>query len=201
MKTLILIDVQNDFMPGGALPVAKGDLIVPTINNLQAKFDLIIATQDWHPSNHKSFAVNHRAKKPFEKINLNGLEQTLWPAHCVQGTKGADFHSDLETNQIEAIFRKGTDPEMDSYSGFYDNGHQKATGLTGYLREKKADILYFSGLCTDICVYFSIQDALTAGFNCVLIEDASCPLDEANYQSFKPKLLQQGVKILKSSEI
>jgi nicotinamidase/pyrazinamidase len=201
MKTLIIIDVQNDFMPGGSLAVSKGDLIVPVINALQAKFDLVIATQDWHPANHKSFAANHVNKKPFEKIILNGLEQILWPDHCVQGTKGADFHSELETNLIEAIFRKGMNPEIDSYSGFYDNGRQKSTGLAGFLREKKAETLYFSGLCTDICVYYTIQDALTAGFNCVLIEDASCPLDSKGFHKIKTKLLQQGVEIVESQEI
>ncbi len=201
MKALIIIDVQNDFMPGGSLAVTKGDLIIPVINTLQAKFDLVIATQDWHPANHKSFAANHVNKKPFEKIILNGLEQLLWPDHCVQGTKGAEFHPELKTNLIEAIFRKGMNPEMDSYSGFYDNGHQKSTGLAGFLREKKTETLYFSGLCTDICVYFTIQDALAAGFKSVLIENASCPLDSKQVYKIKTKLLQQGVEIVEAEKI
>ncbi len=201
MKTLVIVDAQNDFMPGGALAVSQGDLIIPVINALQEKFDLIIATQDWHPANHKSFAANHAGKRPFDKINLNGFEQVLWPIHCVQETKGAQFHSDLKTNLIEAIFRKGMNPEIDSYSGFYDNQHQKTTGLAGFLREKKAKDLYFAGLCTDICVYFTIQDALSEGFKCFLIEDACRPLDLDNYQKIKTSLLQQGVKILKASEM
>lgn len=201
MKTLIIIDVQNDFMPGGSLAVPNAELIIPVINRLQAKFNLVIATQDWHPANHNSFAANHFNKKPFEKIILHGLEQILWPEHCVQGTKGAEFHPELETNRIEAIFRKGMNPEIDSYSGFYDNGRQKTTGLAGFLGEKKAKTLYFCGLCTDICVYFTIQDAVTAGFNCVLIEDASSALDSNRVHKIKTKLLQQGVEIVDSQEI
>ncbi len=118
MKTLIILDVQNDFMPRGSLAVANGHLIVPVINGLLPKFDLIVATQDWHPVNHKSFASNHRGKKPYEKIMLHGKEQILWPNHCVQGTAGAELHPALATNPIEAIFRKGLNPEIDSYSGF-----------------------------------------------------------------------------------
>lgn len=200
MDALILIDIQNDFMPGGALAVEQGDRIIPIINALQAKFDLVIATQDWHPANHKSFASNHPHRKSFEKISLAGLEQTLWPDHCMQGTKGAEFHPGLDLRPVEAIFRKGMDPEIDSYSGFYDNGHQKSTGLAGFLREKKAKKLYFAGLCSEICVYYSISDALAEGFACGLIEDASCPLDQNHFQEIKAKLLQQGVTILKSTD-
>ncbi len=178
MKTLILIDVQNDFMPYGALPVAEGDQIVPIINKIIYKFDLVVATQDWHPKNHISFASNHKDKKPFDVMDLDGFKQTLWPDHCVQGTSGAEFHPDLETKPIEAIFRKGTNPNIDSYSGFYDNLHKKNTGLAGYLREKKAKDLYFVGLATDYCVYYSIIDALKEGFNVYLIEDATRAIDK-----------------------
>jgi nicotinamidase/pyrazinamidase len=201
MNTLIIIDVQNDFMPGGSLAVTKSDLIIPVINALQTKMDLVIATQDWHPANHKSFASNHSNKKPFEKIIFAEKEQILWPDHCIQGTVGAEFHPQLEIRPIEAIFRKGTNPEIDSYSGFYDNDHQKTTGLAGFLHEKKVSKLYFSGLCADICVYFTIQDALTEGFNCILVEDASCPLDINNYRKIKTELTQQRVKIVNSLEI
>ena len=124
MNALIIVDVQNDFMPGGALPVAGGDKIVPVLNEIQMHFDLVVATQDWHPAGHKSFASMHPGKKPFEVIDLYGLEQTLWPDHCIQGTIGAAFSSQLNMNKAEAIFRKGTNPEIDSYSGFYDNGHK-----------------------------------------------------------------------------
>jgi nicotinamidase/pyrazinamidase len=198
MRTLIIVDVQNDFMPNGALSVKNGDHIVPVINGLLSKFDLVVATQDWHPKNHKSFASNHLGKKTFETILLHGIEQTLWPDHCVQGTFGAEFQPDLETRPIAAIFRKGMDVEKDSYSGFYDNYSQKGTGLAGYLREKGAKELYFCGLCADICVYFSIKDAIKEGFNCCLIEDATYPFNVKRFQKIKEELLQKGVVILKS---
>lgn len=121
MKTLIIGDVQNDFMPGGSLAVPEGDAIIAVINHISKKFDLVVAIQDWHPPQHKSFASNHKGKQPLETIDLNGIPQTLWPDHCVQGTSGADFHTGLDTRPVEAIFRKGVDPETDSYSAFYDN--------------------------------------------------------------------------------
>ncbi|ACJ20053.1 bifunctional nicotinamidase/pyrazinamidase [Coxiella burnetii] len=201
MKTLIIVDVQNDFMAGGSLEVPNANAIIPIINNLQDKFDLIVATQDWHPANHKSFASNHPGKKPFEKIMLHGLEQTLWPDHCVQGSVGALFHPELETRPIEAIFRKGTDPEIDSYSAFYDNGHYKSTGLAGFLREKGARQLFFCGLCADICVYFTIKDAIAEGFICYLIEEATCPLDKLAFKEVKTELLNNQVNIIHHKEI
>lgn len=201
MKTLIIVDVQNDFMPGGALEVRKGDVIVPVINRILPKFDLVVATQDWHPSSHKSFAINHSNKKEFEVIQLNGLEQKLWPPHCIQGTAGAEFHRDLQTNSIEAIFRKGMDEEIDSYSGFYDNGHQKSTGLAGYLREKGAKDLFFCGLAADICVYFTLLDALKEGFNTTLIEDAAVPLLMEHYDDVKADIRSKKGKVIASEEI
>ncbi len=201
MKTLIIVDVQIDFMPGGALEVKGGDRIIPVINKILPQFDLVVATQDWHPGNHKSFAVNHSGKKEFEIIELNGLEQKLWPPHCVQETIGADFHPDLKTGRIEAIFRKGMDPEIDSYSGFYDNGHKKSTGLSGYLREKGATQLYFCGLAADICVYFSLLDALKEGFSATLIEDAAVPLIPEEFGRIKDDIQQKGGKIISSNEL
>lgn len=201
MKTLVIIDVQNDFMPNGALAVPNGDRIVPIINKVLGQFDLIVATQDWHPVNHKSFASNHIGKKPFETIMLGGLEQVLWPNHCVQGTVGAEFYPSLETRGIAAIFRKGMDLDIDSYSGFYDNGRQISTGLTGYLHDKGAKELYFCGLCADICVYFTIKDAINEGFRCSLIEDATCPLNELKFITLREELLYKGTKILKSVEL
>lgn len=201
MKTLIIVDAQIDFMPGGALEVKGGDRIIPVINKILPQFDLVVATQDWHPRNHKSFAVNHSGKKEFEIIELNGLEQKLWPPHCVQETKGADFHPDLKTGRIEAIFRKGMDPEIDSYSGFYDNGHKKSTGLSGYLREKGATELYFCGLAADICVYFSLLDALKEGFSATLIEDAAVPLIPEEFGRIKDDIQQKGGKIISSNEL
>ena len=201
MKTLILIDVQNDFMPGGSLPVPHGNEIVPVINKLIPRFDLVVATQDWHPQTHKSFASNHKGKNLFEKIDLNGLEQTLWPDHCVQNTVGAEFHPKLDPERIEAIFRKGMDPEIDSYSGFYDNGHKKTTGLAGYLREKGAKEVYFCGLAADICVYFTLMDALKYGFSATLIEDASRPLDIEGFRKLKETIKEKGANIITSEEL
>lgn len=194
MKTLIIVDVQKDFMPGGTLSVPNGDRIVPIINKLIPKFDLIVATQDWHPENHKSFASNHKGKKPFETTTVNGLEQTLWPDHCVQGSDGANFHNDLNMKPIEAIFRKGMNVEIDSYSGFYDNNHQKSTGLAGYLRDKGANELYFCGLAADICVYFSMLDALKENFKVNFLFQATKPLNPDNFSKQIVELTQMGVK-------
>lgn len=201
MKTLIIVDAQLDFMPGGALPVKGGDKIIPVINKILPEFDLVVATQDWHPTKHKSFAVNHSGKKEFEVIDLNGLEQKLWPPHCIQGTKGAEFHPDLEVRPVEAIFRKGMDVEIDSYSGFYDNGHRKSTGLAGYLKDKEAVDLYFCGLAADICVYFTLLDALRLGFSATLIEDAAIPLDVENFPAIKKDILEKGGKIIDSKDL
>lgn len=201
MKTLILVDVQNDFTAGGALAVPGGDGIIEPINRIQDRFELVIATQDWHPLDHVSFASNHEGKKPFDVIDLNGMEQTLWPNHCIQGSRGAEFHPGLETNRIETVFRKGMAREIDSYSGFYDNGHRKTTGLAGYLREKGAEDLYFGGLAADICVYFTIRDALEKGFKATLIADAVCPLVEEEYDEKRRELREQGVDIIKSGEL
>jgi nicotinamidase/pyrazinamidase len=196
MKTLVIVDVQNDFMPGGRLEVPHGDMIVPVINRIQEYFDLVVATQDWHPKNHKSFASNHSNKTPFEKISFHGRQETVWPDHCVQGSKGAEFHPDLETRKISAIFRKGMDPEIDSYSGFYDNGHQISTGLSGYLKEKGVTEIHFCGLAADICVYYTIMDSLKEGFSATLIEDASRPLNNDDFVIKKTKLLKMGVRVV-----
>lgn len=154
MKTLVIVDVQNDFIPGGALAVPGGDEIIDLINQLQPRFELIIATQDWHPVNHSSFAASHAGKNEFEKIEWQGQQQVLWPLHCVQNTDGANFHPDLETSRIETIFRKGTNVKIDSYSGFYDNAHLKSTGLSGYLKEKGATDLLFLRTCRRVLCLF-----------------------------------------------
>ncbi|MDR5591474.1 bifunctional nicotinamidase/pyrazinamidase [Christiangramia sp. SM2212] len=201
MKTLIIIDVQNDFMPGGALAVSDGDKIVPLLNDIQQKFDLVIATQDWHPEKHASFATSHKNGNEFEVIDLNGIQQVLWPEHCIQNSYGAKFHSDLETSGIETIFRKGTDISIDSYSGFYDNAHLKSTGLTGYLREKGAKELYFVGLAAEYCVKFSILDALEEGFSATLIENGTRALSEDAFKNAKTDIVNKGGKIIDSSEL
>ncbi len=201
MKTLLIIDIQNDFIPGGSLEVPFSDRVIPLINSIQGHFDLVLATQDWHPQDHISFASGHPGKKVFDTIDLNGNEQTLWPDHCVQGTPGAMFHPDLETDRIAAIFRKGMNPAVDSYSGFYDNMHQISTGLSGYLRDKGATDLYFCGIAGDICVYHSINDAIDEGFRATLIEDASAALNRETFEAQKKELKGKGVCIISSREI
>ena len=201
MKTLILIDVQNDFMPGGPLEVPDGNLIVPVINKILPSFDLVLATQDWHPKDHTSFASNHFEKKPFERIELQGMLQTLWPDHCIQGSEGAELQGEINTNPIATIFRKGMDSEIDSYSGFYDNNHLLSTGLAGYLKEKAITELHFCGLAADICVYYSILDSILEGFSAVLIEDASRPLYRDKFDDTKCELAKLGVRIIKSNEL
>ena len=190
MKALILIDIQQDFMPNGALAVDQGDQIIPIVNILMTKYNYIVATQDWHPENHISFASNHLDKNPFDTIEINGKPQTLWPAHCVAGSEGADFHKELKTNLITAIFRKGTDNQIDSYSGFYDNHHLKSTGLAGYLKELKITELHFAGLAADYCVYYSIKDALEAGFKVKLYEKATRAISVKNFEKQKKELLK-----------
>ncbi len=196
MKTLVIVDVQNDFTPGGALAVPNGDEIVGVVNTLEDRFDLVVATQDWHPPDHVSFASNHEGKQEFDEIEVDGMSQTLWPDHCVQGTQGAAFHPKLDLKPVEAIFRKGTDPRIDSYSGFFDNGRKKTTGLAGYVREKEATDLYFCGLAAEICVAFTLRDALELGFASTLIEDATRPLDPEDFQNAKRELLRKGAKIV-----
>jgi nicotinamidase/pyrazinamidase len=198
MKTLIMIDVQNDFMPGGPLAVPGGDMIVPVINRIQSHFDLVLATQDWHPVTHKSFASNHFGTKPFDRIVLHGTLQTLWPDHCIQGTAGAELDKAVESNRIAAIFRKGMDPEIDSYSGFYDNNHQLSTGLAGYLKDKGVHEIYFCGLAADICVYYTILDSILEGFSATFIEDASSPLYPEKFDDIKCELAKVGVRIISS---
>jgi nicotinamidase/pyrazinamidase len=173
MKTLILIDIQNDFLPGGALAVPEGGLIVPEVNALLPRYDLILATQDWHPANHASFAANHPGRSVFEQIDLDGLSQTLWPVHCVQNTGGALFAPGLDTRRITRVFQKGTHAHIDSYSGFYDNGHRAATGMAGWLRDAGVAAFDVAGLATDYCVKFTVLDALTEGF-AVTVISAAC---------------------------
>ncbi|MBD0368545.1 MAG: bifunctional nicotinamidase/pyrazinamidase, partial [Flavisolibacter sp.] len=197
----LLIDIQNDFLSGGALAVHDGNVIIPIVNSIQDKFDLVVATQDWHPHNHKSFASQHRGKKVFETIELNGMQQVLWPDHCVQGTPGADFSNQLVPNKIEAIFRKGTDPEIDSYSGFYDNGHLKATGLSHYLKGKGVKEVYIAGLAGDYCVYYSAKDALAEGFGTYVVEDATRPIDKKGFEEAKTDILNRGGFIIQSHSI
>ncbi len=183
MKALLIIDMQLDFMPGGALAVPKADELIPVVNRLQTQFELVVATQDWHPEGHMSF-----------------IPTGPWPRHCVQGTQGAMLHPELHTHQIAAIIRKGMDKNRDCYSAFYDTEHEKGTGLAEFLRAYGVTQIHFCGLCADVCVYFSIVDAFQAGFECVLIDDATIAVDESDFQKKRNSLLQKGVKCMLSSD-
>lgn len=201
MKTLIVVDLQKDFIPGGYLPVPKGDEIVTLINGIVSKFDLVVATQDWHPANHLSFASNHEGRKPFEEIMLDGLTQTLWPDHCVQGSDGANFAPGFDDRRVEAIFRKGTDPRIDSYSGFFDNGHRKSTGLADYLRGRGVRELYVCGLASEYCVLYTALDAIAQGFDTYYIADLTRALDEQAFERAKATIVKKGGKVITSSAI
>jgi nicotinamidase/pyrazinamidase len=171
MQALVLVDIQNDFCAGGALAVPDGDTVVPVANALTPKFSLVVATQDWHPAGHLSFASSHPGKRIYDVIDLDGLQQVLWPDHCVQGTRGAELHPGLEQGPIARVFRKGIDPRIDSYSGFFDNGRRRATGLGEYLKREGVSGLYIAGLATDYCVKWTALDAVRLGFRVHLVED------------------------------
>jgi len=203
MKALILVDIQNDFVPGGALAVREGNTIIPIVNELMEGFELIVATQDWHPSNHGSFASNHQGKVPGDMIELNGLPQILWPTHCVQGSEGAEFVASLDMSKVARVFHKGTDVGIDSYSGFFDNGHRKATGLGAYLQEKGVTAVYVVGLATDYCVKFTALDAKGLGFTVYLIEDAcrGVNLQDGDVEHAIEEMRNAGVLIIRSIEL
>ncbi len=176
-SVLIIVDVQNDFCPGGALEVPAGDEVVPVINRLARQFTHRILTQDWHPVGHLSFASSHPGKAPFQTVTLTYGDQVLWPDHCVQGTDGADFHPELEVEGAELVLRKGFRRELDSYSAFFENDRSTHTGLAGYLRDRGFERVYLSGLATDYCVGWSALDARREGFEVYLIEDACRGID------------------------
>ena len=202
MKTLILTDLQNDFMPGGALGVPHGDEIVPIINRLIPKFEHVIATQDWHPAHHTSFAITH-GKKVGEKIRIGAVEQILWPVHCVQNTQGAKLVEGLDREKIEAVYHKGVDPKVDSYSVFFDAERKRATGLATYLQKHRLKDLYFVGLATEYCVLYSVLDALELGFQVTLIRDACRPINlhpEDEKEAIE-KMRSRGAKIRVSQEL
>lgn len=203
MRALILVDIQKDFLPGGPLGVKEGDQVIPIANELQHRFDLVVATQDWHPADHGSFAANHPGKEPGEVIDLDGLDQILWPTHCVQGTEGATFADDLLLNGITQVFTKGTDAHIDSYSGFYDNGHRKATGLSDYLKEKGVTDVYIVGLAADVCVKFTALDAVREGFRTYVVQDGTRGVDLQpgdTAQAFA-EMREAGVDLVKSGDL
>ena len=190
MKTaLLLVDIQNDFITG-SLPVPDGAAIIDPVNRCMTDYEYVIATQDWHPAAHFSFHTSHPGRTPFETIERDGESQTLWPPHCVQASDGAALHPRLDTAPIAAIFRKGIHPDIDSYSAFFDNLRRRQTGLDGYLRGLGIGRLTIAGLAADYCVYYSIKDALAAGFRVRLIENATRAIDAAAYAAKKAELLQ-----------
>jgi len=175
----LVVDVQNDFCPGGALSVPRGDEVVPIVNRVARRFDHVVLTQDWHPRAHVSFASSHRGRRPYEAIEVSYGEQILWPDHCVQGTRGAAFHADLDVPHAELVLRKGYRREIDSYSAFYENDRTTRTGLSGYLRERGFARVFLAGLAFDFCVRWSAEDARREGFEVVVIEDACRGIDAA----------------------
>jgi len=202
MRALILVDIQNDFLPGGSLAVPDGHAVVPVANAVKSGFDLVVATQDWHPPDHGSFASNNPGTKPGDVGELAGLPQVFWPDHCVQGSPGAQFHASLDLHGV-TIFRKGTDPAIDSYSGFFDNGHRKATGLGDFLNRQGVTDVFVLGLATDYCVKFTALDAVELGFRTTLIEDGCrgvnlSPDDSANAVA---ELKSVGVHVMTSTEL
>jgi nicotinamidase/pyrazinamidase len=204
MKALILVDIQNDFLPAGALPVTRGDEVIPVANKVSGQFELVVATQDWHPRDHGSFAANHRGKKPGEVIDLNGLSQVLWPVHCVQGTPGAAFGPGLDVSRVARVFQKGVDPGIDSYSGFYDNGHRRSTGLGEYLRGRGVDEVFVMGLATDYCVKFTALDAVERfGLKVTLIEDGcrGINLRPGDVEAAVAAMREAGVRVVQSKEL
>ena len=193
---LLVVDVQNDFCPGGALAVPDGDAVVPAVAALMPLFDHVVLTQDWHPPGHGSFASSHPGRRPFETIEAAYGEQVLWPDHCVQGTPGAAFHPDLDTSRAELILRKGFRREIDSYSAFFENDHRTRTGLSGFLRERGFRRLFLAGLATDFCVKWSALDARREGFGVVVLEDACRGIDlDGSLARAREEMRQAGVAL------
>ncbi len=203
MKALVVVDVQRDFVPGGALAVPAGDEVVPVANSLMKRFELVVATQDWHPPDHLSFAANHPGRQVGDRVVVDGLEQVLWPVHCVQETRGAAFAEGLDTSRIGHVVRKGTDPRIDSYSGFYDNARRKTTGLHEYLRGRGVGTVYVLGLATDYCVRFTVQDALRLGYETYLVVDGCRAVNLAAGDGAQAvaEMRAAGAKIVTSEEV
>jgi nicotinamidase/pyrazinamidase len=202
-RALIVVDVQNDFCPGGALAVAEGDVVVAEINRIAGGFPVRVLTQDWHPPHHRSFAANHPGgAEPFTSVTMPYGEQVLWPAHCVQGTEGAEFHPDLETDAADLIIRKGFRAGIDSYSAFFENDRKTPTGLAGYLRERGVRRLWLAGLATDFCVAYSATDAAAAGFEVTVLEDASRAIDlDGSLAAAMREMRARGIAIARAADL
>jgi nicotinamidase/pyrazinamidase len=201
MTALIIVDVQRDFLPGGALPVPEGDAVIPVLNRIQARYPLVALTQDWHPPDHLSFASQHPGRKPLERIELDGLEQVLWPDHCVWNSPGAALADALDTGRAAAIFRKGLDRRVDSYSGFFDNGRRRKTGLAEWLRGLGVTEVHVAGLAADYCVAYTARDAAELGFRVAILEDATRPISAAGFAQVAAELRQHGIRIAPSDAV
>lgn len=195
-KALVIIDVQNDFLKNGSLEVPKGDEIIPLINETQKEFDLILATQDWHPANHKSFACNHLNHEPFDKILYRGYEQTLWPAHCIAFSKRAEISDKLNQEKIQKIIQKGTNPLIDSYSAFFDNEKSSQTELETYLKEKNVNQVFFCGLAAEYCVYYSALDAKMLQFDTYYFTKLTRPISKENYERALAQMKKKKIHLI-----
>ena len=202
-KALIMVDVQRDFCPGGSLAIQKGDQVIAGLNSISELFDLVIATRDWHPENHASFASAHPGKSVQDTIEINGIQQLLWPDHCIADSPGADFHADLDQRYINLIVHKGTDPKLDSYSGFFENDHATPTGLDGCLKGMGVKNLYIGGLATDYCVFFTVMDALSLGYTVYLLSDCIKGVDfpAGNVERRLDDMADNGALIISSREL
>lgn len=199
---LIVVDVQNDFCPGGALAVDGGDAVVPLVNAIAPRFAIRVLTQDWHPADHRSFAANHPGAAPFSSVEMPYGPQVLWPVHCVQGSRGADFHPGLDTTRADIVIRKGFRPEIDSYSAFFENDRTTPTGLGGYLRERGATEVWLVGLATDFCVGFSALDAARLGFRVTLLTDAARAIDlDGSLGRAMSDMATAGVTLARAAEL
>jgi len=198
---LIIVDVQNDFCPGGGLEVAEGDQVVPLANRLAPRFRTVVLTQDWHPADHLSFASNHEDARPFEQVEVDYGQQILWPDHCVQGTRGAEFHPDLDTGVAELIIRKGFRKDIDSYSAFRENDGRTRTGLDGFLKEVGIERVFLLGLAYDVCVRYSAEDAAEAGYDTFVIEDAcrAVGMDGA-VEATEKSFAERGIRRIQSED-
>jgi nicotinamidase/pyrazinamidase len=199
---LLVVDIQNDFCPGGALAIAEGNAVIDPIHRIAPSFEHVVLTQDWHPAHHSSFASSHPGKQPFQSIELSYGTQTLWPDHCVQSSKGAEFHADLQLPQAELILRKGYDPGVDSYSAFFENDHATPTGLAGYLRERALTRVFLAGLAYDYCVAYSALDARRMGLQAYVLRDACRAIDlDGSAAAAEAEFVRAGVHVVDSSAL
>ena len=196
MKTLVLVDIQNDFLKGGSLAVPEGEKIIKPINKIIKQYDLVIATKDWHPKNHISFASNHPDKKIGDIINVNGVDQVLWPDHCIQNSYGSDFPEQLDISKLAKVVYKGSDANIDSYSGFFDNGHFRSTGLSDYLKSKDVNKIDYVGLATDYCLKYTAIDSVSEGFKTRVLINCIKGIEEKGCELALNKMKSKGIELI-----